>query len=164
MKTTCPKEVLQDPSPTGDIHFEFDGVPPTTNHAYLNNPFGGRTLSAEGRSYKQCTAALVTQHYPMLLRQVEKNVPYLVVVRFFMQVASKGWPKKSNARYKRFDVDNRLKLLLDALSEAFGIDDSQFLKVYVEKQESVTERTEVWLWNLEKEVRNLAQLIHQATG
>lgn len=149
----------QDPSPAEPLALIVPSLPPSTNHAYTNNPFGGRTLSEEGRSYKTVTLGYLVSKYPKVLALIRKNEPYLIVIRFqFPDIENRGWPKKTSTRYKKFDADNRLKLFLDVLKDAGGIDDSQFTHILVLKEEG-NPWTEAYLWNLAKEVRSIGELI-----
>lgn len=110
-------------------------LPPSLNEAYSTFR-GRRTLSAKGASYKQLTTLELQRAYPAQVCLIRKDMPYRVEVNlFFDTMLNKGWPKTAKTRYKRLDADNRLKLLLDALSEAVGIDDAQFLEVSVTKGE-----------------------------
>ena len=52
---------------------------------------------------------------------------------YFETIINKGWPTKAKSRYKKFDVANREKLLLDALSKATAVDDSQFVEIRLRK-------------------------------
>lgn len=58
----------------------------------------------------------------------------LVLVFERYDVLTKGWLSgKAKAPYKKVDAQNRHKLLLDAFSEALGIDDSLFFDVRIQK-------------------------------
>lgn len=134
------------------IHFVLDGLPPSANNAYFNLPKGGRVLSKAGRKYIAETKDLLARKYMKELTFFKKDVPYLVFFRFYLAaVQNSGWATgKAESRYKRIDVTNRVKLLEDCLKEVAGIDDSQHMRVVLDKQQGA-ERTEVWVWNLEEE-------------
>jgi Holliday junction resolvase RusA-like endonuclease len=132
------------------------GLPPSANNAYFNLPNGkGRTLTKVGRAYLTETKVTLAQEYPKAMLFFKPNVPYLIVFRFRLDtVENKGWAKgKSETRYKKIDVTNRIKLLEDALKDAAGIDDSQNITVILDKQQNVgfEETTEIFAWNLEEE-------------
>ena len=145
------------------IYLELPWLPPSSNHAYMNTGFGGRTLSKEGQRFKRETTAHFVREYPHVLKGFQKDTPYGIYVRFwFDTIVNKGWPEKAKERYKRFDASNRLKLLEDALKDAAGIDDSQHLLVLVEKRQG-KERTEVFAWNLDEEVTPFDAFIRLGT-
>ena len=135
------------------IRLELPWLPPSANHAYMNNGFGGRTLSKEGRAFLVKTKAHLAQKHPKELMLFKSNTPFLLVFRFFFEgVTTKGFATgKAESRYKKIDVDNRIKLLADALKDAGGIDDSQYFSFVVQKLEGTPERTVIWAWDLEKE-------------
>jgi len=133
------------------IHLWIEGIPPSSNHAYAT-VHGRRILSSKGKKYIAETKAHLTQTFPKEMNFFKDNRPYLVCFRiFFTDVENKGWfQRKADSRYKRIDVGNRLKLLEDCLKAAAGIDDSQHLRVLLDKQQG-KERTEIWVWDLENE-------------
>lgn len=135
------------------IHLRIDGLPPSSNHAYFNNPKGGRTTTDAGRKYLTETAGHLQQRYRREMMFFKKNVPYCFLVRlYFQEVENKGYPTSAENRYKKLDGSNRIKLLEDALKNAGGIDDSQVLLFLVDKKHGLPERAELWVWNLETEV------------
>ncbi len=133
------------------IKLELMGIPPTANHAYAT-VHGHRVLSSKGKKYKTETKTSLVERFPRELRFFRDNAPYLVAVRFyFEEIENKGWFQGTAAsRYKRLDLTNRVKLLEDCLKDAAGIDDSQHLRVILDKQKG-TERTVIWVWDLEQE-------------
>ena len=135
------------------IRLELPALPPSSNHAYINNGFGGRTLSAAGKKFLITTKAHLAQQYPREMMLFKPNLPYIVVARFFFEhLENTGFATgKAQNRYKRVDGSNRLKLLEDALADAGGIDDSQFLSTTPHKVQGTPERTLVWVWSLAEE-------------
>lgn len=134
------------------IRLELPWLPPSSNHAYMNNGFGGRTLSTEGKKFKRETTAYFAQHYPREMRFFKPNLPYLLAFRFFFEdLENKGFTSgKTKTRYKVFDGGNRTKLLEDALKDAGGIDDSQTMTSLWSKCRG-PEHTIIWAWSLEEE-------------
>jgi Holliday junction resolvase RusA-like endonuclease len=140
------------------IHIAIPGIPISTNHAYMTMVVGGgrkkipkRVLTPEGRRYKVETSAYIVQHYPAELGVFRPNKPYGYIVQIaFSNLLNKGWPEKAKTRYKKLDASNRIKLLEDAMADAFGIDDSNFLSTRVDKVEG-EENTLIWVWNMEEE-------------
>lgn len=133
------------------IKLHVDGIPPSANNAYATVR-GRKILTKEGRKYITETKTHFAERFPKEMRFFRVNVPYLVVVRmFFEAVENKGWfTGEAETRYKRIDLSNRLKLLEDCLKDAAGIDDSQHLRIILDKQQG-KERTEIWVWDLEDE-------------
>ena len=147
------------------IRLELPWVPPSSNHAYMNNGFGGRTLAKDGRKFLVTTKAHLAQHYmtPMLL--FKPNKPYTLFFRFFFEdILTKGFSKgKAASRYKTFDGGNRTKLLEDALKDAGGIDDSQTFTSTWQKVQGTPERTIIWAWSVEEESCPINELLRNLT-
>jgi hypothetical protein len=135
------------------IRLELPELPPTSNHAYTNNGFGGRTLSTKGRAFLTTAKAHFARVYPREMMIFKPNRPYLVVIRFFFDaIENAGYgTKKAKTRYKIVDGGNRTKLLEDALKDAGGIDDSQTITSIWTKDQGAPERTVLWIWSLEEE-------------
>ena len=135
------------------IRLEVPWLPPSSNHAYINNGFGGRTLGSKGKKFKNETLAHLTQHYRRELMLFKPNVPFVVAIRFFFQdIENAGFAKgKAKGRYKVFDGGNRTKLLEDVLKDAGGVDDSQTLVSIWQKVQGTPERTVLWIWSTEEE-------------
>jgi len=135
-------------------------LPPTDNNAYENIPVrrirgkpigGGRRLSEEGRAFKLEATNHLARHHTIEIGLLKKNVLYVVwLVFWFPELTNKGWPKKTDTRYKKLDGTNRDKLLLDVLAELTGVDDSQYSDVVVSKREGEP-RVDVCYWNTEEE-------------
>jgi Holliday junction resolvase RusA-like endonuclease len=144
------------------ISFVLPFFPPSTNHAFYVR-HGRMHLSSKGKAFKESVTAHLVQNYMKELRLFKKNVPYFVYLRFFFEggLENKGWndlkrngERKSETRYKVFDATNRVKLTEDALKDALGIDDSQFIAVLTHKMQGgpdVPEHIEVFIWDLEAE-------------
>lgn len=136
------------------IQFVFEGVPPSSNHAYVNLPRGGRTLSAEGRKFKAETRVYLTQKYRKELLYMRPNEPYCVAYTFTVKdLLTKSYGQKNGAksRYKIFDTSNRIKLLEDVIKEVTGVDDSNTLTLLASKRQGDRDKTEVRIWALERE-------------
>lgn len=80
--------------------------------------------------------------------QAGKNDPLILMLRFyFPDVVNKGWPKKTDTKYKTRDVSNYVKALEDALKQGLGVDDSNHITMILDKQEGPP-RAVIWIWNL----------------
>jgi Holliday junction resolvase RusA-like endonuclease len=143
------------------IRLELPSLPPTTNHLYVKTRGGGRALSEEGRKYKTETTSLLQREYSRELFTLKKNVPYLVVFRFWFEtLENKGWAKGETSRYKKLDVTNRAKVIEDCLKDAGGFDDSQDFIVILEKRQGMPERSTIWMWALGSERTPFDDVLH----
>lgn len=145
------------------IHLQFDGLPPSVNNLYHDQVFRlpgkgpkrlmvKRVLTDEGKLFKKETLAYLVKRYQPQLRMFKKNVSYCFYYRFITpDLENKGWPKRAENRYKRFDASNLVKVLEDVVVEACGIDDSNFLTVVCEKRKGLKEESHIWAWNTEEE-------------
>jgi Holliday junction resolvase RusA-like endonuclease len=144
------------------VKFSLPFFPPTTNHAFYTK-HGRLHLSDKGKAFKTGVTSYLVQHHPRDMMFFKKNVPYLLYLRFYFEggLENLGWnqfkrdgSRKSETRYKVFDATNRVKLTEDALKDAFGVDDSQFIAVCVEKCHGgpdIPEHFEAFVWDLEQE-------------
>ena len=142
------------------LRIDLVGVPPSSNHAYVELPPivrgkkiipRGRRLTVEGARYKLETTTFIVRNYPTQLAQILPNEPLFLYVRFFFDaIYNKGYPKTAETRYKKIDVTNRVKLLEDCVKDACGIDDSQNELVLLEKRQG-PDATVVFIWNLDRE-------------
>lgn len=111
------------------IKATLDGLPPTTNHLYVNVPGKGRVLSAAARTYKAETLKALRLFYSRP-HKLPLTPQYLAV-----EVVLYGqWLNKGDGLPKKTDADGRLKALLDCLSEWLGVDDRWFFDVTVRKR------------------------------
>jgi Holliday junction resolvase RusA-like endonuclease len=93
----------------------------------------GKRLTKKARRFKQKTLQVLQEEGNVALMKFEDNIPYeLHICVFFDIIQNKGWPK-TDFKYKRIDVTNRVKLIEDAVSDAVGIDDRHNFRVVIEK-------------------------------
>lgn len=133
---------------------ELPYLPPTQNHAYSNHPMGGRRLTEKARLFKKKVTNHVARKHVLELKQMEPNQPYELHVTFWLapqDLFNKSYPKKTKNRYKRVDTVNRAKLLEDALSDAFGLDDSHNFVIRLEKRPGDAPATEIEVHRKEDE-------------
>jgi Holliday junction resolvase RusA-like endonuclease len=134
------------------ISILLTGLPPSSNHAYFNLPKGGRTLTKGGKKYKTETSTYIMQNFQPLIRGIKLNHPYGILFGVELDILNKTWPETAKTRYKRLDVDNRVKLLQDAVVEALGIDDSQMMSSGIFKRHSTeVELTYIVVFDCESE-------------
>lgn len=108
-------------------------MPPSDNKLYFNGPYGKRVLSTEGRRYKRKVSGLVATAAAGASRDFQQNVPYEIRLTVYLErIEYKTWTAR---RYIKTDVGNRQKLIIDAITEAIGVDDSHIFKeVLIKKQ------------------------------
>jgi hypothetical protein len=141
------------------IRLEVPGVPPTTNHAYVN-AHGKRILSEVGRKYKNETIAHLSRTYPTQLRLFQANHPYALIIDLHLtDIENAGWPKTCKTRYKHADGTNRVKLFEDCLKDVGGYDDSQHMFVGVVKSYATEARTIAWVYDLTVDNINLGEVL-----
>lgn len=108
--------------------------PPSANDLYFSSPRGGKAMTTKGKRFQRLVVDQIHREAGHKLAQFKADQPYeILVMVFFPTIYNKGWPEKAQQRYKKRDADNLLKLLLDTISKAIGVDDANFLKVAVEK-------------------------------
>lgn len=112
-------------------------LPPSSNHIYVNRRGGGRFLSKEAEAWKNRFSQSVIAPYLMPIQSFCKTVdddPSSILELWMTFYFPKedilnttfGTNAKSAAktRYKKMDVQNRIKLITDAVSKALALDDS----------------------------------------
>jgi Holliday junction resolvase RusA-like endonuclease len=110
-------------------------MPPSVNKLYYVRN-GRKALSSEGRALKeQMRAAIVLLCAASAATSQIENVPLQLSLEFyFPEIENRGWSQnKTQTRYKKVDVSNRVKLVEDAIVEALGIDDSAFMRIHLSK-------------------------------
>lgn len=111
-------------------------LPPSSNQIYVNGRGGkGRFLSKEAATFKRNAVSHIQSNCLAQITNLDRTAIYKVWYAFYFpleEVINKtfGSGKKGAAetRYKRMDVENRLKLVADSLATAIGIDDCQFFE------------------------------------
>lgn len=104
------------------LYFASLPLPPSTNHLYFTSPYGGRSLTALAKVYKQDIQDTVIRTMMQCRAEPLENTPYGLRLVFYM----KGLLTKTKGakhRFNKVDLDNRQKVLIDALVAGFGIDD-----------------------------------------
>ena len=122
-------------TPTATI--QLSGLPPTVNHAYRKRGKGaGLYMTKDACSWKE-GAIYESRSCYRKQKPIEGKVAVLVVYR----VKSRG----------RWDIDNRLKALLDAITGAqVWVDDKQIehLTEVIEVTGKGTPETHVYVWEV----------------
>lgn len=111
-------------------------LPPSSNHIYVTRRGGkGRFLSKEAETFKRRTISHIQTYCLAKVSRLDREAVYRVWYAFYFppeellnQTFGSGKKGSAKTRYKRMDVENRLKLVADALATAIGIDDCQFFE------------------------------------
>lgn len=111
-------------------------MPPSSNHIYINKS-GGRIKTAEARAWQnKAVREIIEQAKLGFQENLDQNKQYALLMTFyFKQIINKGWgeiykkgdkkgQRKSQNKWKRVDLSNRVKLAEDAMKIATGVDDS----------------------------------------
>lgn len=114
-------------------------MPPSDNKLYWPTKYGGMTLTDAGRKFKRYVSATVANIVAanlQLAKDFRKNIPYeFYLAVYFPEVETKVWQQKGTGdRYKKADLQNRQKLIVDAMTEAVGIDDRHIFKEVLVKR------------------------------
>ena len=72
----------------------------------------------------------------------------LVVSLRFYKAKPKSYPKRIVHWAKKPDIDNIIKLVLDALNKIFWNDDAQIVELHARKDFDAVPRTEVEIWEV----------------
>ncbi len=130
-------------------------LPPSVNDMYMQinkGPKKLRVLSKEGRKFQQEATAYLVKHHALELKKFVPHNPYCLYMRFFLEhIENKGWPENARSRYKRLDASNRIKPMEDVIAEVSAVDDAAYFMSVAHKLQGTPERTEIYIWNLEKE-------------
>ncbi len=124
--------------PPHGIQILIPFLPPTSNHIYVNGRGGrGRFLSKEAEAWKNRFSQQVIAPYLVQMQSFGNTVdkdPSAVLelwMTFFFpkeDILNTTFGQKTKAaaktRYKKMDVQNRIKLVTDAVVKALALDDS----------------------------------------
>lgn len=110
-------------------------LPPSSNHIYVSNRAGARFLSSDAKKFKLRTISHIQSNCLAKITRLDRGAVYRVWYAFYFPLEElinktygSGKQGAAESRYKRMDVENRLKLLADSLATAIGIDDCQFFE------------------------------------
>lgn len=132
------------------LHIVYRGMPPTSNKIYIR----GTILSSVARKFAEDFSKYVAQNHLHQLTEIDSQAVYAIHLRFYFDTLTNaswnnmGFPpsKRAKSRYKRIDLDNRIKLLTDCVRDAIGVDDCQFFAGTQEKhQDSTDPRIEIFV-------------------
>lgn len=132
------------------LQIAFD-LPPSSNKIY----FRGTSLRREAREYRERFKMHAAQYFGPALSSIDPSWVFGVHLGlYFESVENPGWFTKTGKgrpkdRYKRIDLDNRIKFVTDCLRDAIGVDDSHiFESVQRKYQDSTRPRVEITLYRV----------------
>lgn len=132
------------------LHFTYSELPPTSNKIY----FRGTILTKVAREYAERFSYHVTREHLAAISQMDQNALYELHLHFYFETVlnetynnPKVKPsKRAKTRYKKFDLNNRIKLIEDCIRDALGIDDSHTFESHHKKmQDPLRPRVEVYV-------------------
>jgi Holliday junction resolvase RusA-like endonuclease len=140
-------------------------MPPTSNNIYANKGGGGRVKTTEARSWQlRAVKEIMRQSNLGIQSEFDDTRMYWLDLHFFFDVVvNKGWnefykrgakkgQRKSENKWKKIDLGNRLKLLEDTVKDATGVDDSATFVLHLTKDcDPENPRVEVRLLEMEGE-------------
>jgi Holliday junction resolvase RusA-like endonuclease len=130
------------------ITMVYPVLPPTSNRIY----FRGRQLTATAREYAEGFSKFAAQNHLHELSKLNPQGVFAIHLRFyFAELVNASWnnphvkpSKRAKGRYKKLDLDNRIKLLTDCVRDAMDIDDSRIFAASQEKhQDFIQPRVEI---------------------
>lgn len=134
------------------LHIRYPILPPSSNKIY----FRGTSLRREAREFKERFKQFAAQYHGPAISQIDPSwLFYLHLDVFFESVENANWndpnPKKRpKDRYKRIDLDNRIKFLTDCVRDAMAIDDSHIFQSGQRKfQDAACPRVEVYVFRVD---------------
>lgn len=124
---------------TDKLHVWIPFLPPSSNKIYepvwVRGKPRGKRLSDAGRRFKVRAMKTIQEGGRAALLNLKEHVPYELTLAIFLnKIENKGWvSKKTDSRYAKVDVTNRIKLIEDTVADAVGVDDRHNFRIYVEK-------------------------------
>lgn len=140
-------------------------LPPSTNKLYQRTSRGGLALTKAAKTFRERLRKEIIAYLPQLscFPLDQESIYRFDVLLYFKELENKGWherhtkgkdkgKRKAATRYKRIDMDNRIKFLQDSVMSSLGVDDSQVFAGWQEKREdSSNPRAEVVLHVMDRE-------------
>lgn len=157
--------------PTAKIEFEVP-MPPSVNALYVNRKGkGGQVaLSETARKYREQVKQVVSKKIAQVSTVIKNHDGYgdeiykMEITCYFPKLENPAWfygktftrgehegDLKIKLRYKRVDIDNRIKFLQDWITKCVGLDDSSVFEVTARKVEADEEKVKVSICEIDRE-------------
>lgn len=125
----CATELVKN-LPYSGITIEVPFIPPSVNDLYFNNRHGGRTLTKSGQVFKTRIKEYLTEHYLDEIQKLNPRSMYSMTMWFYLDkddVFTKSYLEnpKTQSPFKKRDVGNMEKVLVDCIKEFAFEDDCQ---------------------------------------
>lgn len=126
-------------------------LPPSINAAYkVNRKTGALYLDSKAKSFKEGCVKHLTEHYLKEIHsfktdEIYKASYYFHFLRENLINGRFGRDKRIKSLYKAVDADNRQKIMQDAVSSAFGFNDSHIFASDIQKRVADKEFTVIVL-------------------
>jgi Holliday junction resolvase RusA-like endonuclease len=148
---------------TPQLVLRYPGLPASSNRLYIR----GHILTNEARTFKSEFKGWMVRHHAMDIQRFleQHSMESAYAMRIVVRIATlenKAWhnpklrnhkdpEKRPRTRYKRIDLDNRLKLLQDCVRDSIGLafDDSQIFQLDATKVQGTPESVEVHLYPID---------------
>lgn len=130
----------------------YGELPPSANKIY----FRGTQLRREAREFKERFKQYVNQYHGPAVSMIDPSWIFHVHLDiYFDSVENLNWNRQDKKnrpkdRYKRIDLDNRIKFLTDCIRDAIAVDDSHFFYGSQRKlQDSDNPRVELYVYRVD---------------
>jgi Holliday junction resolvase RusA-like endonuclease len=140
----------------GVLKLVYRVFPPSSNRIY----FRGTRLTTKARVFAEDFAKFMFQNYGHLINGIDPQQLYAVHLHFYFEtVVNESWnnpsvppSKRAKERYKKVDLDNRIKLITDCVRDFIDVDDSHFFAGAHEKHmDPADPRIEIFVQSLRPE-------------
>jgi len=121
---------------------------PSANSAYRNVRAVGRVLTVKARKWQQVAVAIV-RVTACIAGFDPKTLEGKIEVVLHVGFASLETGRGAKHRFKTIDLDNRIKLTIDAVMSGLGLDDRIVWRIVAEKRVDPEEMTEVTVRTLD---------------
>lgn len=117
----------------------YPNIPPSLNSLYQTNRRTGVVyMVKEGKAFKEEFSKYAKENWISKIHSFNSDAIYKINFDFYFpeeEIINKefGKDKRIKNKYKKVDVDNRVKLLLDLVSSVFGFNDTQVFSFSAQK-------------------------------